>query len=141
MWIYILNVTIQLGLCSVINAHIRYSVIHMKISQERAFLFSKTIKEWNCIEIMNQQWCNIFKRCECAGFKQKQLGCNINVALSCQDFRLKCYFFTLTFLSDLKWFGGRVYKSSLSGLQLRLENLGQFHVLAKLHRYQWVRGI
>lgn len=34
-----------------------------------------------------------FKRCECAGFKQKQLCCNINAALSRQDFRSKCYFF------------------------------------------------
>lgn len=35
---YSLNVAIQLGLCGVINAHIRHSVILMKISQETAFL-------------------------------------------------------------------------------------------------------
>ncbi len=40
-----LNVAIQLGLCSVINAPVRYSVILMKISQEAALLFFKTIKE------------------------------------------------------------------------------------------------
>ena len=33
---YSLNVAVQLGLCAVINAHIRYSVIRMKISQEAA---------------------------------------------------------------------------------------------------------
>lgn len=42
---YSLNVATQSGLCSMINAYIEYLVILMKISQETAFLFFKTIKE------------------------------------------------------------------------------------------------
>lgn len=40
-----LNVAALLGLCGVINAHIRYSVILMELSQEAEFVFFKTIKE------------------------------------------------------------------------------------------------
>lgn len=59
-------------------------------------------------------------------------GVTLPIVLRCQDLLLKVLFSPLTVLSAFKWLKGTVGKSSLSGLKLRLENLGRSHVLAKL---------
>lgn len=60
----------------------------------------------------------------------------VYTGLACQDFISKVLlFFIFLFFSWLhisvcfKWFGGRVCKSALSGLQLRLKTWGNFMYL------------
>lgn len=82
-----------LAYVTAINGDVRFSVILTEISQGAALLFFKTIKELEWRADYNPSGDAIFfKRCECAGFKQKQPRCNVYIALSCQDFGFKVRF-------------------------------------------------
>lgn len=54
------------------------------------------------------------------------MGQRLHLRYAVKICSFKVLFFTLAFQSGLKWFGGIVCKSSLSGLQLRLETWCNF---------------